>query len=141
MRFVSIGGRYFNMDRVTDFCLTQNGNLRISFDADAVENINVSRYNIDSIRADLEGARHIVQVIPNTADLWMVWSDGDDSHVAGRVHFLALCANGQVEALSLGDGFFEVEDSSNFKGIFSEKDLASFPGLTRIDIQEGENCE
>ena len=90
---------------------------------------------IDTTNAT-QGQYHVVQVIPCVAPLYEVYSKDsrDEEFFCNRLHFVGLCADGEVRALTLTEGRFEVvgDNVKNFCGIIPEKRLPGW-GLTATE--------
>jgi hypothetical protein len=130
MRFANIGNRFINMDRVQSYYFTNNKQVVVVLvnGEHCVFNVGEGNY----VREELGGAHHIVQVVPCTAPLWMVWALDDGTHFAEKVLFFGLCADGGIWPVSSSEGYFDVE-----KGAFdlcAEDELVKFKNLTRCSI-------
>lgn len=129
MRFIEIDGNHFNADAIQTYYFTDSGHLTIIFKNGEVVTSKTGTGIF--MRDTLSGARYIVQVIPCDAPIWAVWHTGDDTHYTERVRFLGLCADGELRAVQLCDGYFDVEDSSNLIGLYYEDGLSRFANLER----------
>jgi len=132
MRFVEINGTHINVDEICDFFYTNEGSLRIDYRHGESYTTHVCKPRL--FRDEIMGARHVVQVLPNNAPFWMVWENDDKTHFATPADFLALCADGHVRAMYLSDGYFEVIESRNYVGLFSEDELSQFDSLEKCGV-------
>lgn len=71
------------------------------------------------------GRDFVVQVIEPSESLYIVHrSDEDGKHCAYRIDYLGICADGDLKALELGDGYFTVREADYLcEGIYTFRQL------------------
>lgn len=76
-----------------------------------------SPYALDSVT----GENQIVQVFPCPKGIVAIY-EGDNEIFEEDVFLLALCEDGQIVPVTLGDGRFEPISVNNFKGLYPKYD-------------------
>lgn len=139
-RFINANGLYINTDSITRYFQRRDNSLVIEFDDGETQVFGPERavYTMEL----LEGRNHIVQVIPAIEPLYLVYystEEGEQKYFAEAVHYLALCADGDVYGARIQDGYFDVGAVSNYWGMFTRPQLLEqFPN---IEIWEEQNNE
>ena len=134
MRFINIDSEYYNADYIQSYYFTTGQKMRVFFKDGEPKTVDAK--NRRYWEAEMSGAAYVVQVIPCETPVWAVWVNDDDTHYAEKIYFLGLCADGGIYPLHLCDGYFAVEDSSNFVGLYYETSLSQFDNLERSDADE-----
>jgi len=141
MRFIEYDGRYVNANAIRDIEYRGNSNMYISFIHG--DGFTTKFDDIDRFLNELNGTRHVVQVIPAHVPLWMVWgADDDDTHYARPAYFLALCADGYVRPLHFCEGSINIPSGVEYAGVYREDQLSEFftnvekSGETKTEVAE-----
>ena len=136
-RFIEVNGALINADTVKGCYQDIEKRLHIEFTDGTKEFISPS-YAVYSM-VQLSGSNHVVQIIPATEPLYAVYDDEQpDTHFAVPIHYLALCADGEIRGAECCDGWFECVgiEGGNCRGLYTVEQLDQFPG---IEIVGGEN--
>ena len=65
--------------------------------------------------------KRIVQIIPCVEPVVAIY-DCNGELMKEDIFYLALCDNGSIEPISLGEGYYDMIKAGNFKGLLSKKD-------------------
>jgi hypothetical protein len=126
--FYKLNSYFVNIGKIRGISVAQKNAVQIIFDNGDSE---IFSTNLDA-NIDLKLFRNtILQVIPCTAPLYNIYENEDNTtYFRERVHFLGLCADGEIRSFTCADGFMELVDidmANNFIGFFSEENLEDFP--------------
>lgn len=128
-RFVDIGGTRTNVDSVSNYWMSKAKSLHLVFTNNEAK--TVPHPSAKMVLEDLNGKNHIVQIIPCQFPIYAVWQEEDNSHFAVPVHFLGLCADGEMRGLQLFEGYFDIIGDGNFLGLYYDHQLNIFPNLEK----------
>lgn len=137
MRFIEVNGAYINADTIKTYYQGMDKRLHIEFTDGTKEFISPS-YAVNAM-VQLSGRNHVLQVIPATEPLYAVYDDEQpNTHFAVPVHYLALCADGEIRGAECCDDWFECVciEHGNCRGLYALDQLNQFPG---IEVVGGEN--
>lgn len=131
-RFVTINNKRINAEKIQCFQTTPTG-VCIHY-CDGSQD-NVGQINMPTFER-LMGRHHITQVIPCHIPLWLVWQNANE-YSAERVHFLALCANGELRPLTPQGNWMWNDGEYNPEGLYCENELDQFEDLIFYDPCRG----
>jgi hypothetical protein len=130
--FFKFNGIRVNISKIKEISIARKDAIRITFDDGSTD--------IFSTYGDAEDAlqrfdKTILQLYPCVEPTYNIYQDGDETYFRERVHYLALCADGEIRSVAGTEGFIELADVvDNFVGCFNEKRLEDYP---ESDTEEG----
>ena len=133
-RFVEVNGEHVSIDTIKSYYQSADGRLYVQY-LDGTESV-VSSKVAAYVMERLNGADYIIQVIPVMEPVYAVYTDEQpDTYFAEPVHYLALCADGEIRGVEYCDGWFECVsiEHGNCVGLYHKDQLMRFPGVETVE--------
>lgn len=130
IRFIEVNGAFINTDTIKTCYQDMEKYLHIEFTDGTKEFISLS--HAVNAMVQLSGRDHILQIIPAAVPLYAVYEDEQPgTYFTVAVHYLALCADGEIRGAECCDGWFECIsiEHGNCRGLYPADQLDQFPGI------------
>lgn len=135
-RFIDVKGTKVNVERIKYFYYA-GGELSIKMTGGEELRYEMDLQWYSVIEKELQGDRVIKQVFEPTRKVFAVYEDSCDENFdffAEKVDFLAVTENGEIIPIGFCEGEYYLEDSSNYKGLYTFEDAKE--NFSRIDFSE-----
>ena len=130
--FFKLNGIRVNISKIKEISIARKDAVRITFDDDSTDIFSTYGDAEDTIK---RFEKTILQLFPCVEPTYNIYQDGVDSYFRERVHYLALCVDGEIRSVAGTDLFVELaEESGNYVGCVNEKLLDDYP---ESDTEEG----
>lgn len=136
-RFIEANGLYINVDFVKQYWRTKSEKLCIELSNGGT--VSVSPSHADYVQAELEGRYYVVELVPVQEPVYAVYDKETGGYFAGRIHYIALCADGYIRGVENFGGGFDLLSDGDCAGVFHRNQLGQFSNIEIEEAEKGDN--